>query len=175
LHQRSKFEWFSDYVLDGHTIEFGASDGDMTILIRRAIPSSYWVYYSELKDMLRPEYGFRDIDKFIAPIEEAFSVPRFSGRFSNVFLIDVIEHLNDVVGALQGIWSILEEGGRLFIATNNGDSFRAPEAMFHHWEHTCVLTRVAVESFCRVGFVICRYFRDTADRLYVILEKRRLL
>jgi len=168
LYQRSKMAWFEDYILNGDSIEFGAADGDFTYLIRKAVGNRYNVIYSEIVDLLRPEYMYSGIDKYIGPIE-AYTQPI---KFDNIFLLNVIEHLNDIRGVFGHIYKMLNTMGRFFISTNNGDSFDAHNALFYHWEHTCILTKQAIQILANdFGFRILRFFTSSEDCVYIILEK----
>jgi SAM-dependent methyltransferase len=171
LHQRSKFAWFEDYIEQGRSIEFGAADGDFTYLIRQVVDSAYDVCYSEIKDLLRPEYNDCGVVKMIGAIEDfGLSVP----KFSNIFLLDVIEHLNDVELVFEKLSSALFEGGRLFIATNDGESFNAFNSLFFHREHTCVITRQGFEILAlRSRLRIHRYFKAPEGWLFLIFERKQ--
>jgi len=168
LHQRARYVWFENYILNGNTIEFGAADGDFTYLIRKKIEKKYKVFYSEIKDLLRIEYLDCDIDKYIGTIENY----KKNNFYHNVFLVDVIEHINDIREIFKSIHKMLILGGRFFISTNDGDSFDAHIPMFYHLEHTCMLTRQACEILANfANFNIVKYFRAPQNWIYVIFEK----
>jgi len=168
LHQRARYAWFEDYILNGDSIEFGAADGDFTYLVRRKVDSKYRVFYSEIKDLLRMEYSDCNISKYIGSIESY----RRNLFYLNVFLVDVVEHINDIRETFGLIYKMLTLGGRFFISTNDGDSFDAHIPMFYHLEHTCMLTRKAFEILTKdFGFKIIRYFKAPQNWIYVILEK----
>ena len=76
------------------------------------------IFYSELVDILRPEYENLSFNKIIGTIDDCNL-----SKFSNIFLIDVIEHLDDIRGSISKLIDMLENNGRIFISTNNGDVF----------------------------------------------------
>jgi len=171
-YQKSMFAWFDGEFLDGNTIEFGAADGDFTKLLRNRVLPFYRVVYSELVDMLRPEYLAYDIEKAIGSFETVVkSQPR---DFSNVVMIDVLEHIHEPVDALKKVYDMLVPGGRFFMVTNNGDIPDIHDEMFRHQEHVVMLTERAITYLCIVtGFVLKQYFRSPQGLSFTVLEKPR--
>lgn len=168
LYQKSILAWFDNYILSGNSIEFGAADGDFISLMREKIGSEYHIDYNELVDMIRPEYRNKDIGIWVGPIEE-FSTTR---KYKNIFLINVIEHLNYPVICLRKIIGLLEIGGRVFMCTDDGDAFNSHDMIFYHQEHTCVLGRIGINYICDLLHLrLLRYFSSPFGAIFVIIEK----
>jgi len=170
-YQRSLFAWFDGYFKQGDTIEFGAADGDFTAILRKVINPEYRVVYSELVDMLRPQYLMLDIEKQIGSFEEIEPTqPRET--FENVCMIDVLEHIHNPVGALQQVYKMLAPGGRFFMVTNNGDIPDIHDEMFRHQEHVVMLTQRGINHLCLVtNFVLINYFVNPQGLSFTILQK----
>ena len=170
LHQKSLFGWFEDLILDGPSIEFGAADGDTVNSIRNIVSSEHMVVYNELKDLLRPEYRSKKIHTNVGTFEN-FEADH---RFDNVVMIEVLEHLNDVPGAFSKVNDLLNVGGRFFISTDNGDSSpHRLNSIFMHWEHTVILTKVAISMLAsQNGFRIIQYFTNPFGISFIVLQKQ---
>jgi len=56
----------------------------------------------------------RDL-KNILHIPDVLESPEYRGRFDMVTVLDVIEHIDDDIGALKGIHPLLKENGYLFV------------------------------------------------------------
>lgn len=167
LHQEARWVWFKKHLLPGNTVEFGAADGDFLALVRQELPQ-YSIVYSELEYRQRPEYDVLDFLARIGPMESFES----SLQFSNVFMIDTIEHLNDLDVAFNKVRQLLVPGGRFFFSTNDGDVFDTFLQIFYHQEHTYMLTKQAISILAdRHGFRVFQYFRAPQSWLFVILEK----
>jgi hypothetical protein len=167
LHQKSRFVWFENYILDGKSIEFGAADGDFLFLVKNKKKNNT-IFYSELVDMLRPEYENLSFNKIIGTIDDCNL-----SKFSNIFLIDVIEHLDDIRGSMSKLIDMLENNGRIFISTNNGDVFDTFLQLFYHQEHTCMLTKKGFEILCKdFSCTLIKIFEAPQSWLYVIIEKK---
>ena len=170
LYQKSFFVWFEDYIIDGNSIEFGAADGDFTNLIREKIGFLWDVCYSEIKDLLRKEYENKNIKKFINTFED---FPK-TEKFKNIFMIDVIEHINDPIKTFTDVYDLLEDGGRFYFVTGNGDCLDAHNMIFHHQEHVCTFTRKSIIHICQIlDFRIVKYFVNPQGVIHVILEKNK--
>ena len=167
LYQKSIFAWFEDYILPGNSIEFGAADGDFISILRDRIDSIH-VVYNELIDMLRREYKAKDIDIVVCPLEE-FPETR---KYNNVFMINMLEHLNKPLDSLEQLKRILDNKGRIFIVTDDGDSINAHNEMLYYREHTCILGRKGIDYICdKLRINIVRYFVSPLGQIFVILEK----
>ena len=119
-------------------------------------------------DILRPEYENLSFNKIIGTINDCNL-----SKFSNIFLIDVIEHLDDIRGSISKLIDMLENNGRIFISTNNGDVFDTFLQLFYHQEHTCMLTKKGFEILCKDFNVnLIKIFEAPQSWLYVIIEKQ---
>jgi len=168
LYQRSIFEWFKDYIVQGNTIEFGGADGDFIALLRKVIDKKFTVVFNEIIPMLRAEYTNQNIKQAIYAFEDY--TPKI--KFSNIFFINTIEHLNDPITSLKKTRRMLANNGRVFILTDDGDSVNAHNEMFYHWEHTFLFSHESLWVACqKTGFKILKYFKSPQKMIYVILEK----
>lgn len=169
LYQKSMFAWFEDLILPGTSIEYGAADGDFLVLVRKAIPCNYPVYYNELTDMLRPEYADLKIQKEIGSFEEH---KPGAESCANIFMIDVLEHINDPLGATRCVARGLRPGGRFFVVTNNADALNAHNEIFYHQEHLCLFGSNAFGYLAeRSGLRILRYVNSPQGLSFVVFEK----
>jgi len=169
LYQKSIFVWFEDYILPGKSVEFGAADGDFISIVRDRIDAAYSVDYNELVDMLRPEYRSKDIGVVVCPLEE---FPE-NKSYKNVFMINVLEHLNNPLVSLEKIYRMLEDGGRLFIATDDGDALNAHDEILYYREHTCIFGRTGIEYVCsKIKFKLVAYFSSPFGYVFTVLERQ---
>lgn len=168
LAQRAYFAYFQDYIKQGPSIEFGAADGDFTCLLRAAVDSRHPVYYSELKDMLRPEYEALSLAKVIGTIDDV----KPPEPMDNIVMVDVIEHLNNIVENTKKLRDMLAPSGRLFLVTTDGDGLHAHDELLYHQEHTCIMGRKAVNILCKkTGLNLLRYWTSAQGLIYLILER----
>jgi SAM-dependent methyltransferase len=168
LYQRSMIAWFSDYIQDGPSIEFGAADGDFCAELTKYVDAEN-ITYSELVPMLRSEYTDKGFSQYIGSFDD---YPEDLIKFKNIFMIDVLEHINDPVKALSKAHDLLQDDGRFFMVTNNGDALNAHDEIFRHQEHMVILTKAAVQIMAHdCGFKILRYFLNPQGLSFTIMEK----
>jgi len=123
LNRAPRFtRWMADVIrpyVGQRVIEIGAGIGNMSVhLMPRAV---YWAtdVNSEYLDYLETMKTTRPYMRVgYTNAVEADSFPA-GETFDTVVCLNVVEHLEDDVGALRNIWSVLEPGGRAVILVPN--------------------------------------------------------
>ncbi len=168
LYQKAIYVWFENYIIQGNTVELGASDGDFTSLLRDKINSNYSVGYNELVNMIRPEYQIKNISVNVGPLE---NFPE-KNKYSNIFMINVLEHINNPTLVLEKIRRMLPSGGRFFVATSDGDSINAHNEIIYYREHMCIFGKKAINYICRTfKLKLLMHYPTTLGEMAVIFEK----
>ena len=168
LFQKSVFVYFDNFILDGNSVEFGAADGDFIYLVKNKFNNRICIY-SEIISMMRKEYT-NIIEQKICSFEEYNEVK----KFSNIFMINVIEHLNNPLEAIKKINNMLVPGGLFFAVTDNGDIFNAYDRILHHQEHCFILTKKGIEQLASsVNMNVFKTFINPTGFIYFILQKRK--
>ena len=114
-YQRWIVETFRPY-LSGRAIEFGAGIGNISALIRPLVATLDLVEPSaNLAAPLRRRFGDDDnIAIFAEPLETR--LPQIAdATYDSVVLVNVLEHIEDDVAALDGFFRILKPGGHLLL------------------------------------------------------------
>lgn len=114
-YQRWIVETFRPF-LSGPTIEFGAGIGNISALIRCHVSSLELVEPSaNLVPPLKRRFGE---DKSVVIIEQPLEtwLPKIADNtYQSVVLVNVLEHIEDDVAALDGFYRILKPGGHLLL------------------------------------------------------------
>ncbi|MEI7703032.1 MAG: bifunctional glycosyltransferase/class I SAM-dependent methyltransferase [Deltaproteobacteria bacterium] len=116
--------WMADLIrpfLGSRLLEIGSGTGAMT---RRLVPRDLYVasevdplYLETLRNLTadRPYLEARYTD-----VTDVASYPHLEGGFDSVVCLNVIEHVDDDVGALQNVRSALAPGGRAVVLVPSG-------------------------------------------------------
>lgn len=110
---RSHVQKVLSWIRAGKTFDVGAGDGLITFLLKCS-----GIDDNELAVQFAKEKGAN------VSLGSAYNLAGF-GKFDNVLLLDVLEHLEHPEKALQEVRKILEEGGQLYITTppaNEGEA-----------------------------------------------------
>lgn len=115
LMRRYMMDTFKDHFREGKTLELGCHKGDFTsLLVDRFADVTVVEASKDMADEVASRFGGR-IDVIHGMIEEVDLKP----EYDNIFLINVLEHLDDPVVALEKIKTFLSENGRLFVVVPN--------------------------------------------------------
>jgi glycosyltransferase involved in cell wall biosynthesis len=116
--------WMADVIrpfLGTRLLEIGSGTGNLT---RRLVPRDVYVasdvnplYLKTLENLSadRPYLAAQYTD-----VTDLASYPQLAGGFDSVVCLNVIEHVDDDLGALRNIRSVLSEGGRAVVLVPNG-------------------------------------------------------
>jgi len=116
--------WMADVIrpfLGTRLLEIGSGTGNLT---RRLVPRDVYVasdvnplYLKTLESLTsdRPYLAARYTD-----VTDLASFPELAGGFDSVVCLNVIEHVEDDVGALRNIRSVLSQGGRAVVLVPQG-------------------------------------------------------
>lgn len=116
---RFKIEAFQPYLRPGRLLELGSHEGDFTQRLLPLVPDITCVDASAVALAVAKERLGDRVAFVHATIEEADGI----GRYENVVVTHVLEHLDDPVAALRRIndeW--LTADGRLFLVCPNADA-----------------------------------------------------
>jgi len=109
---------FSKYINSNVALELGAFDGSMTSQLLDYYDSVEIIEgSSDLCEILRYKFTSR-----VTVTNSLFSEIKNINNQKNIYLIHVLEHLDDPVAELKNIKNWLSEGGYLFIAVPNGNA-----------------------------------------------------
>jgi len=161
IYQKMFYVFFENFILFDdvrYIIEFGAADGDFLwhvkngFLMKGCMNVSY--YYNDIKDLFRKKnevFFSNSRDRFKKEIGKFEDVSiELCGRgaeraFSNVFMIDVIEHIRvDIYKIFDQVYDLLCNGGKFHVVTTNGDHLYAQQEFIYHQEHLRALTKKSV-------------------------------
>jgi len=164
LYQKSFFVWFEHDIQDRISLEIGAANGDFLKLVQDKI--NHIAVYNDLMHLARSEYNFPVT--ILGESEQCDLWLKKQHGPINVFMIDVIEHLERPFG----IFTHLPKGSSVFCVTADGDALNAHDEMFLHVEHSCIMTKTGLELAGDVhGFTIQKYYRHPQGLSIFILEK----
>ncbi len=161
LNRAPRFsKWMADVVrpyLGARVLEIGAGIGNLTMnLIPR---TSYWAtdvnpaYLEALARMRasRPYLGVAYVDA-----SKAETFPK-DEHFDTAICLNVVEHLEDDLGALRNIYEALDEGGRAIVLVPCGPGLfgTLDEVLGHFRRYTiCQLRRVAEQAGFQVEDIL---------------------
>lgn len=175
LYQKMFHSFFSDFILPGQSIEFGAADGDFLYHVSQQYRHNTLVY-NELVDILRPKYNPLIFKKYIGTFEDTVNTLILEEElFSNVFMIDVIEHLKqEIYSVISDLSTILTNGGRLFIVTNNGDAINSHNEMYYHQEHVNIFSNKSWNMLlqCTPELKTVIKWNSPQGLTFIVLEKQ---
>jgi glycosyltransferase involved in cell wall biosynthesis len=152
LARASRFTgWMADLIrpfLGSRLLEIGSGTGAMT---RRLVPRDLYVasevdplYLETLRNLTtdRPYLEARYTD-----VTDAASYPSVDGGFDSVVCLNVIEHVDDDVGALRNVRAALAPGGRAVVLVPAGpwNFGTLDEALGHRRRYTEATLREAAE------------------------------
>jgi glycosyltransferase involved in cell wall biosynthesis/2-polyprenyl-3-methyl-5-hydroxy-6-metoxy-1,4-benzoquinol methylase len=134
--------WMADVIrpfLGKRLLEIGSGTGNLT---RQFVPRDVYVasdvnplYLKTLENLTadRPYLLSRYTD-----VTDLSSFPRVEGGFDSVVCLNVIEHVEDDVGALRNISAVLAEGGRAIVIVPQGpwNLGSLDEVLGHHRRYT---------------------------------------
>ena len=153
--------WMADVIrpfLGTRLLEIGSGTGNLT---RRLVPRDVYVasdvnplYLKTLENLTsdRPYLAARYTD-----VTDLASYPQLAGGFDSVVCLNVIEHVDDDLGALRNIRSVLAEGGRAVVLVPQGPwNFGTLDQVLGHKRRYTEdsLRRVAVQAGLEVKQVI---------------------
>jgi glycosyltransferase involved in cell wall biosynthesis len=119
LNRAPRFNrWMADVIrpfIGNRVLEIGAGTGNMSLNLMPRI--SYWAtdvnpLYLEYLASLRANRPYMGVAHTDAAAGESFPAGQ---SFDTVVCLNVVEHLEDDVGALRNIWKVLDDGGRAII------------------------------------------------------------
>ncbi|MFJ7813130.1 MULTISPECIES: bifunctional 2-polyprenyl-6-hydroxyphenol methylase/3-demethylubiquinol 3-O-methyltransferase UbiG [Pseudomonas] len=109
---------FSPWLVNGPALEMGCFEGAFTALFAKRFPDLTVIEAaSDLIEVTR-----KRVDAPIQFICSTFEQAQVEPRYSNIFLIHTLEHLDDRRGVLERVRGWLAPGGRLFIAVPNANA-----------------------------------------------------
>jgi glycosyltransferase involved in cell wall biosynthesis/phospholipid N-methyltransferase len=153
--------WMADVIrpfLGSRLLEIGSGTGNLT---RRLVPRDVYVasdvnplYVKTLQNLTtdRPYLAARYTD-----VTDLASFPAHAGGFDSVVCLNVIEHVDDDVGALRNIRAVLAPGGRAVVLVPSGPwNFGSlDEVLGHKRRYTeAALRRVAGEAGFEVREIV---------------------
>ncbi len=154
--------WMADVIrpfLGSRLLEIGSGTGNLT---RRLVPRDVYVasdvnplYVKTLENLTsdRPYLAARFTD-----VTDLASYPQLAGGFDSVVCLNVIEHIDDDVGALRNIRAVLAEGGKAIVLVPSGPwNFGSlDEVLGHRRRYTEDTLRRAAEA---AGFEVRQVLR----------------
>ncbi len=154
--------WMADVIrpfLGARLLEIGSGTGNLT---RRLVPRDVYVasdvnplYVKTLENLTadRPYLAARFTD-----VTDLASYPQLAGGFDSVVCLNVIEHIDDDVGALRNIRTVLADGGKAIILVPSGPwNFGSlDEVLGHRRRYTEETLRRAAEE---AGFEVRKVLR----------------
>ena len=154
--------WMADVIrpfLGSRLLEIGSGTGNLT---RRLVPRDFYVasdvnplYVKTLENLTsdRPYLAARFTD-----VTDLASYPQLAGGFDSVVCLNVIEHIDDDVGALRNIRAVLAQGGRAIVLVPSGPwNFGSlDEVLGHKRRYTEATLRRAAEE---AGFEVRQVLR----------------
>ncbi|MFJ4442815.1 class I SAM-dependent methyltransferase [Pseudomonas sp. NPDC089422] len=109
---------FAPWLIDGPALEMGCFEGAFTALFAERFKDLTVIEAaSDLIEVTR-----KRVDAPIQFICSTFEHAQVEPRYSNIFLIHTLEHLDDRRGVLERVRGWLAPGGRLFIAVPNANA-----------------------------------------------------
>ncbi|WP_085614572.1 MULTISPECIES: bifunctional 2-polyprenyl-6-hydroxyphenol methylase/3-demethylubiquinol 3-O-methyltransferase UbiG [unclassified Pseudomonas] len=109
---------FSPWLVNGPALEMGCFEGAFTALFAKRF--SDLTVIEAASDLI--EVTRKRVDAPIQFICSTFEQAQVEPRYSNIFLIHTLEHLDDRRGVLERVRGWLAPGGRLFIAVPNANA-----------------------------------------------------
>ncbi|MDD5740323.1 MAG: methyltransferase domain-containing protein [Candidatus Peribacteraceae bacterium] len=178
IFQKTYFAFFEQFIgRDPDVIEYGAANGDFLHLVwmhmTQVMQIKPNIYYNELIDIASPDFEcFIPLDhRWIGPIEDLDGLVK--NKFGNVFLIEVLEHFKDPQLCMDIIERQTKNGGRILIATDNGEHLNAANMMFQHQEHLNIFTQKSFEWMIKpFNFDMLLYWSSPVGKSYIVLEKK---
>ena len=154
--------WMADVIrpfLGSRLLEIGSGTGNLT---RRLVPRDVYVasdvnplYVKTLENLTsdRPYLAARFTD-----VTDLASYPQLAGGFDSVVCLNVIEHIDDDVGALRNIRAVLAQGGKAIVLVPSGPwNFGSlDEVLGHKRRYTEATLRRAAEE---AGFEVRQVLR----------------
>jgi SAM-dependent methyltransferase len=154
--------WMADLIrpfLGSRLLEIGSGTGAIT---RRLVPRDLYVasevdplYLETLRNLTadRPYLATRYTD-----VTDLESYPKVEGGFDSVVCLNVIEHVDDDVGALRNVGSVLSPGGRAVVLVPSGpwNFGTLDEALGHRRRYTEESLRAAAAA---AGLEVTRIIR----------------
>ncbi len=144
--------WMADVIrpyLGNRVLEVGAGRGNMSVHLMPR--TEYWAtdvnpHYLEYLETLRVTRPYMHVAYSNAMEGGSFPTGQ---AFDTVVCLNVVEHVEDDIGALRNIWSALEYGGRAIILVPQGPSLYGTldEVLGHFRRYTeAQLTQVAEQA-----------------------------
>jgi glycosyltransferase involved in cell wall biosynthesis/phospholipid N-methyltransferase len=157
LNRAPRFtRWMSDVIrpyIGDRVLEIGAGIGNMSLhLMPRSV---YWATdvnpnYVDYLVSLRATRPYMDVAHVDASAQATFPAGQ---TFDTVVCLNVVEHLEDDLGALRNIWSVLDDGGRAIILVPCGPQlYGTLDEVLGHCRRYTVEQLVDVSQ--RAGFVV---------------------
>lgn len=148
--------WMADVIrpfIGERVLEIGAGTGNMSVnLMPRAV---YWAtdinpLYLDYLVSLRANRPYMAVAHTDAAAGESYPAGQ---SFDTVVCLNVVEHLEDDLGALRNIWSVLDDGGRAIVLVPCGPKLYGTldEVLGHCRRYTI---EQLVEVSQRAGFVV---------------------
>lgn len=168
-YQKMFYAVFEDFIQEGNCLEIGAADGDFLYHVNKHFPNVQ-LTYNELVDKCRQEYNSFIHDKIIGD----FTKLNIQGKtFKNIFLMDVIEHFDDIYSSMYKLMDLMECGSRLFIVTNNGDFLNSHNELIYHQEHLNIFSGKSWELFySKFPVKELLHFNSPQGLSFIVLEKK---
>jgi len=158
LARASKFNaWMADTIrayCGSRVLEIGSGVGNLT---RKLIPREQYVasdinpLYLEPLTALSADHPY--LKASYCDVTDSSSFPRSSGGFDTVICLNVVEHVEDDVRAMENIRSVLSDGGAAIVLVPNGpwNFGTLDEVLGHHRRYTKESLRKLSEDS---GFVV---------------------
>ena len=119
LNRAPRFtRWMAEVIspsVGQRVLEIGAGIGNMSVHLMPR--SAYWAtdvnpHYLDYLETLRPTRPYMQVAYTDAMNAESFPTGQ---SFDTVVCLNVVEHVQDDVGALRNVWNVLEPGGRAIV------------------------------------------------------------
>ena len=164
IEQAGKALFVKKDVVGQSGLEVGACFGDLI----HNVPLTD-KYVLDLKPLLREEYS--NIEEFVGSYESF----KFSRRFDNIIMNNVLEHFNNIHYVFQKTRNLLSQGGRFIIFMPSADfKGHGLESLQKHKDHVTIFSAKALRFMANLfGFEVIRMYSICFNSsMYAVLEKK---
>jgi glycosyltransferase involved in cell wall biosynthesis len=157
LNRAPRFNrWMADVIrpfIGNRVLEIGAGIGNMSLNLMPR--TSYWAtdvnpLYLDYLVSMRATRPYMDVARTDATAGDSFPPGQ---TFDTVVCLNVVEHLEDDLGALRNVWNVLDDGGRAIILVPGGPNlYGTLDEVLGHFRRYTIEQLVDVST--RAGFVV---------------------